>query len=87
MHQSCHYEKTTDFKILSQNLILKFPLFNFFVLVFEQYQKARTTFVQTIAELASRPQNIEILQNAGKSSQVLPILYIIHKNYAFIHFL
>ena len=33
--------------------------------VFEQYQKARTTFVQTVAELASRPQNIETLQNAG----------------------
>ena len=37
----------------------------FFFLVFEQYQKARTTFVQTVAELASRPQNIETLQNAG----------------------
>ena len=34
--------------------------------VFEQYQKSRTTFVQTVAELASRPQNIETLQNAGK---------------------
>ena len=34
-------------------------------IVFEQYQKARTQFVQTVAELASRPQNIETLQNAG----------------------
>ena len=25
---------------------------------FEQYQKARVTFVQTVAELAIRPQNI-----------------------------
>lgn len=25
---------------------------------FEQYQKARVTFVQTVAELATRPQNI-----------------------------
>eukprot|EP00063_Salmo_salar_P037781 XP_014012616.1 PREDICTED: sperm-associated antigen 6-like [Salmo salar] len=33
--------------------------------VFEQYQKSRTQFVQTIAELATRPQNIETL-NAGK---------------------
>jgi len=33
--------------------------------VFEQYQKARTQFVQTIAELSTRPQNIETLQNAG----------------------
>lgn len=32
--------------------------------VFEHYQAARTTFVQTIAELAHRPQNVEALQNA-----------------------
>ncbi|KAL8165076.1 UNVERIFIED_CONTAM: hypothetical protein K2H54_027142 [Gekko kuhli] len=32
--------------------------------VFEQYQRARTQFVQTVAELATRPQNIETLQNA-----------------------
>ena len=35
---------------------------------FEQYQKARVTFVQTIAELATRPQNIEALQAAGVMS-------------------
>lgn len=35
-------------------------------LVFEQYQKARTQFVQMVAELATRPQNIETLQNAGE---------------------
>ena len=34
---------------------------------FEAYQKARVTFVQTVAELAQRPQNIEALQSAGKS--------------------
>ena len=34
---------------------------------FESYQKARVTFVQTVAELATRPQNIEALQSAGKS--------------------
>jgi hypothetical protein len=39
--------------------------FSMFI-VFEQYQKSRTTFVQTVAELASRPQNIETLQNAGR---------------------
>lgn len=33
---------------------------------FEAYQKARVTFVQTVAELAMRPQNIEALQSAGK---------------------
>ena len=35
---------------------------------FEAYQKARVTFVQTVAELAQRPQNIEALQSAGKST-------------------
>lgn len=34
--------------------------------MFEQYQKARTQFVQMVAELATRPQNIETLQNAGE---------------------
>ena len=42
--------------------------------VFEQYQKARTQFVQTVAELASRPQNIETLQNAGVMSLLRPLL-------------
>lgn len=42
--------------------------------VFEQYQKARTQFVQTVAELATRPMNIEILQNAGVMSLLRPLL-------------
>lgn len=42
--------------------------------VFEQYQKSRTQFVQTVAELATRPQNIEILQNAGVMSLLRPLL-------------
>lgn len=42
--------------------------------VFEQYQKARTQFVQSVAELASRPQNIETLQNAGVMSLLRPLL-------------
>ena len=33
--------------------------------VFEEYQSSRTKFIQTVAELAMRPQNIDILQNAG----------------------
>ena len=33
---------------------------------FETYQKARVQFVQTVAELAIRSQNIEALQAAGK---------------------
>lgn len=41
---------------------------------FEQYQKARVTFVQTIAELAHRPQNIEALQSAGVMSLLRPLL-------------
>lgn len=45
-----------------------------FLTVFEQYQKARTGFVQTVAELASRPQNIETLQNAGVMSLLRPLL-------------
>lgn len=42
--------------------------------VFEQYQKARTQFVQTVAELASRSQNIETLQNAGVMALLRPLL-------------
>lgn len=45
-----------------------------YLLVFEQYQKARTQFVQSVAELASRPQNIETLQNAGVMSLLRPLL-------------
>ena len=45
-----------------------------FLPVFEQYQKSRTQFVQTVAELASRPQNIETLQNAGVMSLLRPLL-------------
>ena len=41
---------------------------------FEAYQKARVTFVQTIAELAQRPQNIEALQSAGT------FLYLLFSN-------
>lgn len=35
-----------------------------FLAVFEQHQEARTQFVQTVAELATRPQNIEPLRSA-----------------------
>jgi hypothetical protein len=37
--------------------------------VFESYQKARATFVQTVAELSSRPGNVETLQEAGKEKE------------------
>merc|ERR1712224_848344 len=39
-----------------------------------EYQKARVTFVQTVAELAHRPQNIEALQNAGVMQLLRPLL-------------
>lgn len=48
--------------------------------VFEQYQKARTLFVQTVSELATRPQNIETLQNAGVMHLLRPLLLDIVPN-------
>ena len=42
--------------------------------VFEDYQASRTKFVQTVAELSLRPQNIESLQNAGVISLLRPLL-------------
>lgn len=42
--------------------------------VFESYQTARCSFVQTVAELAHRPQNIEVLQNAGVMALLRPLL-------------
>ncbi|XP_070709369.1 sperm-associated antigen 6 [Pempheris klunzingeri] len=41
---------------------------------FEQYQKSRMQFVQTVADLAARPQNIEILQSAGVMSMLRPLM-------------
>ncbi|CAJ1082331.1 sperm-associated antigen 6 [Xyrichtys novacula] len=41
---------------------------------FEQYQKSRLQFVQTVSDLASRPQNIEMLQNAGVMSLLRPLM-------------
>ncbi|KAG7236992.1 hypothetical protein INR49_032923 [Caranx melampygus] len=42
--------------------------------VFEQYQKARMQFVQTVADLTARPQNVEILQKAGVMSMLRPLM-------------
>jgi 3-methyladenine DNA glycosylase AlkD len=42
--------------------------------VFENYQKARSTFVQTVAELATRQANIEFLQAAGVMALLRPLL-------------
>ena len=41
--------------------------------VFEQYQKARIQFVQTVAEYARYRQNIDALQSASKTT-ILPQL-------------
>jgi hypothetical protein len=41
---------------------------------FEDYQKARFTFVQSIAELAQRPQNIIALHSAGVMPLLRPLL-------------
>jgi len=41
---------------------------------FEIYQKARVSFVQAVAEGATRPQNIEIMQNAGVLQLLRPLL-------------
>eukprot|EP01018_Ginkgo_biloba_P032891 Gb_28859 [translate_table: standard] len=40
----------------------------------ETYQKARIVFVQTVAELATKPQNVEILYNAGVMQLLRPLL-------------
>ncbi|KAK5877450.1 hypothetical protein CesoFtcFv8_024953 [Champsocephalus esox] len=42
--------------------------------VFEQYQKSRMQFVQTVADLAVRPQNIDMLQNAGVMTLLRPLM-------------
>lgn len=42
--------------------------------IFEQYQKARVQFVQAIAEAATRPQNCDVLQNAGVMQLLRPLL-------------
>ena len=42
--------------------------------VFDSYQKARLTFVQTVADLSSRPQNVAQLQEAGVMALLRPLL-------------
>lgn len=41
---------------------------------FEEYQKARVKFVQTVADLASKQQHIEALQQAGVMHLLRPLL-------------
>lgn len=42
--------------------------------IFEHYQKARVQFVQSVAEAATRPQNIDTMQNAGVMQLLRPLL-------------
>jgi hypothetical protein len=42
--------------------------------VFEAYQKARVQFVQAVAEAATRPQNVDVMQNAGVMQLLRPLL-------------
>ena len=44
------------------------------LLPFEDYQKARITFVKSIVELATRHQNIEALHSAGVMGLLRPLL-------------
>ncbi len=44
------------------------------LLNFEEYQKARVKFVQSVAEAATRPQNIEVMNNAGVMQLLKPLL-------------
>lgn len=42
--------------------------------IFEQYQKARVQFVQAVAEASTRPQNVDVMQNAGVMQLLRPLL-------------
>lgn len=42
--------------------------------VFETYQKARHAFAQSVAEMATQPSRIEMLQNAGAMQLLRPLL-------------
>ncbi len=41
---------------------------------FEEYQKARVKFVQAVADASTRPQNIEVMNNAGVMHLLRPLL-------------
>jgi hypothetical protein len=40
----------------------------------EEYQKARVKFVQAVADASTRPQNIEVMNNAGVMQLLRPLL-------------
>jgi hypothetical protein len=41
---------------------------------FERYQQARVAFVQAVAEAATRPANVDVMQNAGVMQLLRPLL-------------
>lgn len=58
--------------------------------VFERYQKERVSFVQNIAELAIRPQNVDILNQAHVLGNLwIKIVYVklIRQNLSFLELL
>ena len=61
---SCCVGQSINFRIMSSTLLS----------TFEQYQKARVQFVQAVAEAATRPQNIDTMQNAGVMQLLRPLL-------------
>jgi len=42
--------------------------------VFEAYQKSRVSFVTAVAEAATRPQNVDVMQHAGVMQLLRPLL-------------
>ena len=40
---------------------------------FERYQQARVAFVQAVAEAATRPANVDVMQNAGVMQLLRPL--------------
>ena len=42
--------------------------------VFEQYQRSRVAFVTAVAEAATRPQNVDVMQHAGVMQLLRPLL-------------
>ncbi|XP_031833082.1 sperm-associated antigen 6 isoform X3 [Nomia melanderi] len=52
----------------------KMDITNHYFAVFDQYQKARILFVQSVADLATRPNNIECLEAAGALDLLHPLL-------------
>ena len=64
VHQSTFPKRITGLFLVLKRIIINNHLF-YLSSVFERYQKERSAFVTSVADAASRSENIEILQNAG----------------------